>query len=139
MVFGQPEEGEVVAGEHWKGDPEPQDYPGAESYLSLLVGPPGAAKLVKALRREQTLHHYAAKDILRASGLALLGPDDSEVAADLAKVRSGERLSPVLVVRGTPAWVADGYHRICASYHIDEKALVPCRIVSRPSPGQPKR
>ena len=39
--------------------------------------------MTKALRKEQTLKHYAAKDILRASGLPLLGTDDSEVAADL--------------------------------------------------------
>jgi hypothetical protein len=25
--------------------------------------------------------------------------------------------------------VADGYHRICASYHLDEDTDIPCRIV----------
>jgi hypothetical protein len=40
-------------------------------------------------------------------------------------------LSPVLLVSGDPLWIADGYHRICVSYHIDEKAEVPCRIVER--------
>jgi hypothetical protein len=60
-----------------------------------------------------------------------LGADDSEVAADLEKVKAGQRLSPVLLVQGTPLWVADGYHRICSSYHIDEKAQVPCRIIAR--------
>jgi hypothetical protein len=73
-----------LAGEHWADEPEAQDFPAAESYLSLLVGPAAAAKLVKALRKERTLQHYAAKDILRAAGLPLLGPDDSEVSADLA-------------------------------------------------------
>jgi hypothetical protein len=122
-----------MASEHWKDEPEAQDFPAAKSYLSLLVGPAAAAKLSKALRRAQTLNHYAAKDILRASGLALLEKDDSEVAADLEKVKSGEKLSPVLLVQGTPLWVADGYHRVCASYHLDEKTLVPCRTVVRPS------
>jgi hypothetical protein len=28
--------------------------------------------------------------------------------------------------------VADGYHRICASHHIDEDADVPCRLVTWP-------
>jgi hypothetical protein len=69
-----------VAGEHWKDEPEAQDFPAAESYLSLLIGPSAAAKLVKALRKQQTLQHYAAKDILRAASLPLLAPDDSEVA-----------------------------------------------------------
>jgi hypothetical protein len=122
-----------VAGEHWKDGPEAQDFPAAESYLSLLIGPVAAARLVKALRKEQTLGHFAAKDILRASGLLLLGPDDSEVAADLEKVKLGKKLSPVLLVQGVPLWVADGYHRVCASYHLDEKVQVPCRMVARTS------
>jgi hypothetical protein len=120
-----------VSAEHWKDEPEAQDFPAAESYLSLLIGPASAAKLVKALRKEQTLRHYAAKDILRAAGLPLLGPADPEVAADLDKVKDGRKLSPVLLAQGIPLWVADGYHRVCASYHLDEKALVPCRIVAR--------
>ena len=132
-IRDNPRLGETVASEHWKDEPEQQDFPAAESYLSLLVGADTAAKLAKALRKKQPLRHYAAKDILRAAGLPLLGQDDSEVTADLKKVKSGKKLSPVLLVYGTPLWVADGYHRICSSYHIDEKAQVPCRIVARPS------
>jgi hypothetical protein len=124
-----------VASEHWKDEPETQDFPSAESYLSLLIGPAAAAKLVKALRKQQTLQHYAAKDILRAAGLALLSPDDSEVSEDLGKVKAGRKLSPVLLVEGIPLWVADGYHRVCASYHLDEKAPVPCRITARSPKG----
>jgi hypothetical protein len=124
-----------VADEHWKDEPETQDFPAAESYLSLLVGPAAAAGLAKALRKERTLQHYAAKDILRAAGLPLLSPDDSEVVADLDKVKAGTKLSPVLLVWGTPLWVADGYHRVCASYHLDEKTWVPCRMVARTPKG----
>ncbi len=120
-----------TSSEHWQDEPEAQDYPAAESYLSLLVGRPVARKLVKALRKETALEHFAAKDLLRASGLALLPADDSEVTADLAKVKKGDKLSPVLLVQGEPLWVADGYHRICASYHLDEKVMVPCRITGR--------
>jgi hypothetical protein len=120
-----------VASEHWKDEPEAEDFPAAESYLSLLVGAEVAAKLAKALRKVRSLEHYAAKDILRAANLPLLAPDDSEVAADLKKVKQGDKLSPVLLVQGVPLWVADGYHRICASYHLDEKTEVPCRVVAR--------
>jgi hypothetical protein len=47
----------------------------------------------------------------------------------------------VLVVRGhlgtgRPLTVADGYHHICASYHIDEDADIPCRLVDLPVSGQ---
>jgi hypothetical protein len=125
----------ILAGEHWKDAPETQDFPAAESYLSLLIGQAAAAKLVSTMSKDQTLHHFAAKDILRAAGLPLLGPDDSEVSADLDKVKAGKRLSPVLLVQGIPLWVADGYHRICASYHLDEKTPVPCLMTSRPPEG----
>jgi hypothetical protein len=120
-----------MAGEHWQDEPEAQDFPAAESYLSLLIGRAAAGKLVKALRKERMLEHFAASDILRAAGLPLLAADDPEVAADLNKVRLGSRLSPVLLVYGVPLWVADGYHRVCASYHLDEKAPVPCLMTAR--------
>ncbi len=97
----------------------------------MLIGTVAATRLVEALSNEIGLRHYAAKDILRAAGLPLLAPDDPEVAADLAKVKLGKKLSPVLLVQGVPLWVADGYHRVCASYHLDEKTPVPCRIVAR--------
>ncbi len=120
-----------MASEHWKDEPEEQDFPAARTYLSLLVSPAQAKKLAKALEQRSELDHYMAKDILRASGLALLAPDNHEVAKDLGKVKAGTKLSPVLLVRGTPLWVADGYHRVCASYHLDEDASIPCRIVER--------
>jgi hypothetical protein len=120
-----------MTGEHWKKKPEAHDFPAAHSYLSLLVGPETAAGLVQALKANQPLRHFAAKDILRAASLPLLDGKDSEVAADIKKVKRGVRLSPVLLVEGQPLWVADGYHRICASYVIDEKSDVPCRIVPR--------
>jgi hypothetical protein len=120
-----------VVGEHWKDKPEAEDFPAAESYLSLLVGAEAAAKLARALRKERALKHHPAKDVLRAAGLPMLGASDPEVITDLKKVKLGDRLSPVLLVQGVPLWVADGYHRICASYYLDEKSEVPCRIVDR--------
>jgi hypothetical protein len=124
-----------MASEHWKDEPETQDFPAARSYLSLLIGLKSAGRLVKALRKETTLQHFAAKDILRAAGLPLLAVDDSEVATDLKKIKTGIKLSPVLLVQGEPLWVADGYHRICTSYHLDEKEPVPCRIAPRGPKG----
>ncbi len=120
-----------MASEHWKDEPETKDFPAAQSYLSLLVGLDAATKLAKALRKQKYLTNFAAKDILRASGLPLLAADDSEVSSDLAKIKRGEKLSPVLLVEGVPLWVADGYHRICVSCHVNEKEPVPCRIVPR--------
>src|ERR1700689_192711 len=112
--------------EHWKTDPDEHDYPAASDYLSLVMGEDEVEAALKALR-ETAITQRKAKDLLRASRLALLPPDNPHVAVDLDKVRRGERLSPILLVRGdadhdVALTVADGYHRICASYHIDENA-----------------
>ncbi|NNN08294.1 MAG: hypothetical protein HKL85_03770 [Acidimicrobiaceae bacterium] len=119
--------------EHWTKEPDKKDYPAALNYLSLLMNPREAERIVKALKAKSRIDHFAAKDLLRASGLSHLGADDHEVEKDLDKVKSGERLSPVLLVRGAPLLVADGYHRICASYHLSEDEIIPCRIVERSS------
>lgn len=119
--------------ERWTEHSEEQDFVGARSYLSLLISPSEARKYVKALAKQKTVTHFLAKDLLRASRLELLATSDPEVTKDFAKIRDGRRLAPVLLVRGEPLWVADGYHRICASYHLEEDASIPCRIVGRKS------
>jgi hypothetical protein len=131
------EEASVATTEHWNDQPEEHDYPAAEDYLSLLIGPPAAHALADSLRAS-ALEHRQAKDLLRASGLPILDPDNVHVAKDLDKVKRGKALSPVLLVRGRLAGgialtVADGYHRICASHHLNEDADIPCRIVDLPS------
>jgi hypothetical protein len=110
--------------ENWTEEPDKKDYPAALNYLSLLIDPREAEIIVKALKKSSQIDHFAARDIFRASGLPHLGDDDHEVVKDLDKVKSGEKLSPVLLVRGTPLWVADGYHRICASYHLSEDEMM---------------
>ncbi len=117
----------------WKDAPDDHDYPAAADYLSLLMPQKDADQLVRRLRAA-TLARRKAKDLLRASALPALPEDNVHVMKDLEKVKKGELLSPVLLVRGrldghVPLTVADGYHRICASYHLDEDADIPCRIV----------
>ncbi len=123
--------------EHWKTDPDPHDFPAAIDYLSLVLPRTQAAALARKLKTAP-LAQRKATDLLRASRSALLPPDNPEVARDLKKIRKGALLSPVLLVRGhAPSddamTIADGYHRICASYHIDEDAEIPCRIVDAPA------
>lgn len=119
--------------EHWKDDPEGHDYPAAQQFLCLLVETAEARRTVRKLRKAP-LSRFKAKDLLRASNSASLPADNAHVAADLAKVDRGEKLSPALLLRGSlgayPLVVADGFHRICASYLIDENAEIPCRIVT---------
>jgi hypothetical protein len=119
--------------ESWKESPDAHDYPAAEDYLSLIASPAAAKALVRRLRAAPLVRRKA-KDLLRASRLPLLAPDNFHVANDLKKVREGRLLSPVLCVRGdaradVPLTVADGYHRICAGYHLNEDAEIPCRMV----------
>jgi hypothetical protein len=119
------------SGEHWKDEPEEHDFPAAAEYLSLSFPESVSAAIVDALRGASTTQRKAM-DVLRAARLELLPKGDSEVARDLKKVARGQALSPVLLVRGVPLVVADGYHRICASYHLDEEAEISCRLVDAP-------
>ncbi|HEY1825101.1 MAG TPA: hypothetical protein VGG21_03975 [Acidimicrobiales bacterium] len=126
-----------VNAEHWQSSPDKHDFPAARTYLSLIAEPALVDKLIKDLERAPTLT-YAAKDLLRASRLPLLDKDNQHVGTDLAKVARGEKLSPILLVRGRLAKnrdlvVADGYHRICASYWLGENSPIPCRIADIPS------
>jgi hypothetical protein len=121
------------AKEHWGEQPAEHDYPAAGAYLSLICPPAEVKRLVAALR-SAPIEHGKAKDLLRASGLELLPPENAHVAVDLAKVARGVILSPVLLVRGNlgagvKLTIADGYHRVCASYHLDENADIPFHLV----------
>ena len=120
----------------WKGAPDEHDYLAALSYLSLILPRRHAERVVDALREEESCT-YEASDLLRAAHLPLLPRDDPHVAQDLEKVRKGKALVPILLVGGdllknAPLVIADGYHRICAAYHINENLEIPCRIVEWP-------
>ncbi len=125
--------------EHWQLEPDEHDYPAATTYLGLICDPALVAKLVALLQRAPT-SIYDAKDLLRASRLPLLERENAHVSGDLEKVKNGKKLSPVLLVRGRflkgrDLVVADGYHRICASYWIDENSQSPCHLVDVPAKG----
>jgi len=127
---------DAAKGVRWLTAPEEHDFPAAGAYLGLIATGDLSAALVAALRAAETVHQKA-KDILRASALPLLPADNAHVAASLKKIRKGQALSPILLVRGDIAagramQVADGYHRVCASYHTDEDTDIPCRIADLP-------
>jgi hypothetical protein len=121
----------------WKLEPDEHDYPAAYDYLTLLINEKTARTVVTRLRKAPLMHRKA-KDILRASDLHLLTSDNEHVAKDMKRVETGTLLSPVLLLRGgldsaRPLIVADGYHRICASHHLDENLDIPCRIADLPA------
>ena len=115
----------------WLPKVEAHNYPAAASYLGLLHSDQRVAQLIVELKAA-ALVQFKAKDILRASGLSPLGMSNAHVEKDRKKIRNGVALSPILLVRDEPSGkvvVADGYHRLCAIYDLDEDAWVQCQIV----------
>ncbi len=122
----------------WENAPDAHDYPAASSYLSLLVADPALRDELIERLRAAPLIHYKAKDLLRASQLPLLSAKNAHVVADLRKIHKNLPLSPVMLVRGDllrgfPLQIADGYHRVCASYYVQENTDIPCQLIDLPS------
>ena len=115
----------------WLSEPEEKDYPAAESYLSLLYDSQEVEIIVAKLKKAP-ITKFKAKDIFRASGLSLLGVSNSHVEKDRKKIKDGQEISPILLVRDLKngkVIIADGYHRMCAVYSFNEDELIPCKIV----------
>ena len=115
----------------WHKRVDPDHFDAAESYLSLIYSPKKTARFVAALRRAKPAR-FKAKDIFRASQLSSLGVSNLRVIRDRKKIKEGTSLSPILLVRDEEhgrVVVADGYHRLCAVYEVNEDAWIPCRIV----------
>ena len=82
----------------WLDEPENHDYGAAADYLTMVAEPDRVDKTVAALRDATTVYRKA-KDILRAARLGLLPETNPHVKADLAKIKAGKKLSPILLVR----------------------------------------
>jgi hypothetical protein len=116
----------------WLAQPEDHDYQAAADYLTMVAEPDAVDKTVAALRNAKPVYRKA-KDILRAAQLDLLPVSNTHVVIDLKKIADGKKLSPILLVRGDAnraLEIADGYHRVCASYLTDENTPIPCCLVS---------
>ena len=114
----------------WLTEPAEKDYPAAEAYLQLVFEEKAARKLIKKLRRA-SVTKFAAKDILRASGLPMAEMQAFDWKVQNAEVKGGDPLSPLLLVRrgnGKHLIVADGFHRLCAVFAFDQKAMILCKI-----------
>lgn len=117
----------------WKAEPDEQDYQAATGYLALVADDAVVKRIVAWLRKAE-MGSAKAKDIMRATRLPIQPARDRLVARDMAKARGGKALSPILLVRGDmarglPLQIADGYHRVCACYHIGDDSEIPYRIV----------
>lgn len=113
----------------WLKDPQKHDFPAAADYLNLLFNEKETDEIVEKLRAAKTISKKA-KDILRASQLPLLNKENVHVRENLQKVKKGDKMSPVLLVRHQAKLIiADGYHRVCAIYYLSEDDNIPCRLV----------
>jgi hypothetical protein len=114
----------------WLREPEEHDYLAAKSFLRLLHDGRTADGHVEKLQRAR-MSKFKAKDIFRASRLSLLGISNYHVKKDRKKIKAGQTLSPLLLIRDVKngnVVIADGYHRLCAVYSFDEDAVIPCKI-----------
>jgi len=113
----------------WLKDPEDHDYPAAADYLELLFSAEESNAFADKLKTVPTIVKKA-KDIFRASSLPLLPPENIHVKQNLKKVKKGSKLSPILLVKhDNKLIIADGYHRMCATYYLSEDLDIPCRLV----------
>src|SRR3954447_17685691 len=108
----------------WLPNVPKHDFEAAASYLELIY-PPARCETIIAGLSAADLVEFKAKDIFRASQLSLLGVSNLHVEKDRAQIDKGEALAPLLLVRDErngKVIVADGYHRLCAVYQVDEDA-----------------
>jgi hypothetical protein len=117
----------------WRDQPQAKDFDAAAGYLRLILPERDVTAVIARLKRAKTIKQLP-KDIERASGLGLLSAEDPEVADKLKRLKKGDPLSPILLIRGSVSrglrlTIADGYHRVCAAYIVDQKADIPCRLV----------
>lgn len=115
----------------WLKNPEEHDFTAAGDYLLLIYPPAVVGRIVQRLHNAVETE-FKAKDIFRASGLSLLGISNSHVGKNIRKIKDGKELSPILLIRDSilgRVIIADGYHRLCAVYAIDEDAEIRCRLI----------
>jgi hypothetical protein len=115
----------------WLEDVNEEDYAAAQSYLSLLYRDERVRGAIAALRQAPIVEWKSA-DILRASQLPLLGPDDPNVKRQQKKCGGGEGIAPLLLLRDEGIGrlvIADGYHRMCAVVLMDANAPIRGKIV----------
>jgi hypothetical protein len=115
----------------WLMVPQEHDYTASFYYLSLLFTETEAKQYAEQLKKA-TIIQFKSKDLFRASSLSLLGISNIHIKRDIKKIKNGESLSPLLLVRNTSNQkliIADGYHRLCAVYSLDEDSNIPCKIV----------
>ena len=123
---------------NWSHQNDTKDYVNGMSFLSLLADKDDVEEAIEELQERSDsgkIDHFKPKDILRASRLPLLPADNPDVAQHITAMKKGEKLSPLLVIRGGGDYgkhpvVVAGYHRACAAYYDDMNCPIPAVIIN---------
>ncbi len=115
----------------WKTTLTKKDIAAAKQYLTLVFDRKDVdAAIAKLTKRRTHLEHFKAKDILRAAETQLLPETNEDVRAEFLKIVNRTPFVPIILVRkGHRLFIADGYHRTCASYYLDKNIEVHCVLV----------
>ena len=110
---------------NWLHHAKDSNFEAALSYLTLACGEKMALMLVNKLKKE-TVKYFAAKDILRAAVLKALSSNIEHVRKNIEKMKNNDEIGPVMLCRfeDKPLIIADGMHRISASWHLGEDNMV---------------
>lgn len=114
----------------WLDDAVDDDYTAAAHYLSLLDSQKNVDKVVAEMR-EAPITEFKATDLLRAAQLTVPKSDDRPTREQIKKIKNGERISPVLLMRVPElkkVVIADGFHRVCAAYRRDPDVILQCKL-----------
>lgn len=114
----------------WSKDVADHDYEAAVAYLGLLFKPKKAGRLSAKMRKAE-ISEFLAKDILRASDISLSYIKAFDWTKQQEEIEHQDPMSPILIVRqckGRPLLIADGFHRLCATFVADQEVKVPCKI-----------
>lgn len=112
----------------WRGEPSKDATLAARKFLALLLDDDVAALVLDHFQETTATRTWKTVDLLRAANLPILKREDPHVTGELSRIANGVKLSPVLVLRGRPPTIVEGYHRICAAYHCDPDADIHVRL-----------
>jgi len=111
----------------WKERPEKHDYPAAQDYLTLVLEEGTARKIVGGAAKGADFAPKGQGSVARQPPWRYCRADNPHVAGrSQRRSREANRSRRFFWLRGdakmdVPLQVADGYHRICASWYRDEK------------------
>lgn len=108
-------------------DSELSDFEAARTWLLRMFGPDTADRLMASLEAAPTVSRMAC-DIVRTGCITLIPKDNLMVAHFMRHLRRGNMFKPLLLVEWRPLIVADGHHRLAASFYTDPGMLIPCKV-----------